>query len=525
MTKHAFSLDFGTSTLQWARIDIAPGADPNLSSQDSMPNVLQLKDGQLAAIGADAAQATFAYLDRTYGEYKMHLAGDDGAPWTRDVEPGRLAELAMGWLLGDPRGLPGMGYQPTDPLVVGAPGHWEANGRGRAALLQSARAAEAESVHVLHEPYAALLSWLQQADGVQELPEGKFNLVYDFGGGTLDIALLAGAAGSDKLLHGAHVLGGKDFDIRLCEHFEADLAAGASGRLSLADRIVLRRGVKTLKERLGRSPEAGVAISKMAIAPRGVDLDLTRSEFEDVCGDLIRTASAVIGETLGRNEVNPQQIGRVLLTGGSSQMWWVREQLREALPHLNEQDIAISPQPQHDVARGAALFGAGYYQETSRLSIPKASPSDDAIEELVMKYAVGAGVAVAVNPIPFLDVAAGVGLNWKMIIDVAAEYGRSFGESEAQALGEEILRGFTAMGVVYVISAFLKITIIGAVLQAGIAGYFTYMTGLAAREYFKRGASWGAEGAQEVLGRLKEEHPPIQTIRRIAKLIQRERRG
>ena len=524
MSDLAFALDFGTSTLQWARIDVKAGARPLLARQDSMPNVLQVRDGELVAIGEDAAKATFAHLAQTYASYKMYLNGDGGEPWGRDVSPARLTELALQWLVKDPCGLPAMGYTVQHPLVIGAPGHWAADGRGRGSVAEAAKKAGARTLHFIHEPYAALMWWLADTGDADELAGDQFQLIFDFGGGTLDIALLAGSEGKDQLRHGAHVLGGEDFDRRLAEHFQDREFAGS--RLGLANRLVLRRASRQLKEGLGRQPDAGAAVRKMEVAPRGLDLDMTRDEFDDVCADLIGKAVGSVADTLARNEVDPRRVVRVLLTGGSSQMHWVMRRLAEALPHLSERDFARSAEPQHDVARGGALFAAGYYRTESLgpARKPAAAPTDQAVEELVLKYALGTGAAVMLNPIPFFDVAVGVGLNWKMIVDVAAKYGRSFGEHEAQALGQEILKCFAGMGVVYVISAFLKITIVGAVLQGAVAGYFTFMTGLAAREYFKRGASWGSEGAEAVLGRLKEEHPPIATIRRIMKALKQERR-
>ena len=522
MNEQLYSLDFGTSTLQWARIDLEPGRRPALARQEAVPNVLQVNNNRVVAFGDDAADATPAYLDSTFTEYKMSLNGDDTTRWTRKVSPQKLTQFAMKWLLQDPLGLPAMGYSPSSPLVIGVPGHWEQHSKGRAVLIKAAENAGAQQIHLIPEPYAALLWWLRKATGrSNSTANGAYTMVYDFGGGTLDIALLTESDTHDTIRHGAHVVGGKDFDLALERHFASRILRQSDvEKVSLADRLVIRRACRKLKEKLSRVPEAGQALSRLEALPRGCDLEMSRQEFQEVCKVQFQTAVDVVRTTMARNQINPRQITRVLLTGGSSKLWSLSGKLMEALPHLSESDFFVGASPQNDVACGLAVFGAEYYADIpSAARRIKKMPTDAEVEAIVQTYTIGTAAAVGLNPIPLVDIAAGVGLNLKMIIDVAAAYGEGFGEEQARALGSEIVRCMGGMVLVYGISSVLKMFIVGAALQAGVAGYFTFITGLAAREYFKRGASWGDHGAASVVRRLKEKHPPVATIKNIAKRV------
>jgi len=529
MSKNIFCLDFGTSTLQWSKIAVRRTAtEPLPPAKTPLPNALRVTDGQLVAFGDEAAAAAPAYPQETYSEYKMYLNGDENQLWNGAVSPESLAQLAFRWLAEDSHALKSIQFTKKSPLVIGVPGHWATNGKGRKVILAAADKAGIKTVHLVPEPYAAMLWWLSDnPKRLSQLSKNDFTMVYDFGGGTLDIALFSGPDGTDDLKYGAHVVGGKDFDAQLLEHVVGQIAKKASiqpSNIGEGDRNAVLSQVRNVKERLSREETAYAEVSKLEVLPEGWDIELERFEFEKICAGLLDAAVTSASDTMKRNKVEPENIKQVILTGGSSSIFCLAERLQDILPHLDAKAFVRTRNPQHDVAKGLAVFGLEYYLAQAPAQPKPPKVSDQKIRELVNNYAVAAGAAALLNPIPILDLLSGVGINFKLAYDISKLFGKTLGEREAEELGKQILQCLAGMGVVFVISSFLKIIIIGAFLQAAVAGYITLITGLAVAEYFKRGQSWGSEGIEAVVGRIKEQNPPIETMKIIAKKIKQQAR-
>jgi len=522
--KYVFSLDFGTSTLQWSRIEIRPTAtEPLPPAKTVLPNALRVVNGQLQALGEEAAAAAPAYPESTYFEYKMFLNGDDKHQWTKPISPQDLSNLTFKWLAENNSGLPSIQFTKESPLIVGVPGHWSADGMGRKAVLKAAQEAGIKSVHIVPEPYAAMLWWM--SDNPKRLSENSkddLTMVYDFGGGTLDVALFSGPYGTDELKYGAHVIGGKDFDAKLLDYVLDRIAVAANTTKNVigeGDRNALLAKVRYVKERLSQDETAFAEVNKLEVFPDGWEIELERSQFEAICDDLLNKAVSAAVDVMKKNNVLPEKVRQVILTGGASNIFCLPTRLKAVLPHLDEHCFIRTRTPQHDVAKGLAVFGLEYYLENAEKQEKPIKVSDKKIQEEVWKYAIGAAAAAFFNPIPIVDLMAGVGINFKMAIDLAALFGLSLNENDAEKLGMDILKCLAGMGVVYIISSFLKIVFIGAFLQAAVAGYITLITGLAVAEYFKKGKSWGPEGMEAIVNRIKEQHPPIETLKIIAQRV------
>ncbi|MGB5594516.1 MAG: GTP-binding protein [Crocosphaera sp.] len=156
-------------------------------------------------------------------------------------------------------------------------------------------------------------------------------------------------------------------------------------------------------------------------------------------------------------------------------------------------------------------------------------------ETIIWKYVKYKSLAIAVNPIPFLDLIGGTITDLVLIRALAQLYGLPITSYEAGKLWRKILfssgglllgeitselilgLGKTALAA----SSFLEnpaiLTTYGstAMLQGGIAGYGTYIIGKAAQEYLEKGCSWGSLGPSMVIKNIISQVDPNTIIYRL----------
>ena len=160
----------------------------------------------------------------------------------------------------------------------------------RELTLQAALDAGLEKVTLLEEPLAALYAWIAAHPRLpmSTLGEGALVLVCDVGGGTTDFSLIRAAIEEGELVFeriaiGEHLLlGGDNLDLALAVAVEEKLPGGAT-RLSLSQRLTLRRKCSAAKEQLlSESGPSALTITILgagsSIVGSGVTADLSRDE-------------------------------------------------------------------------------------------------------------------------------------------------------------------------------------------------------------------------------------------------------
>src|SRR5690349_13426841 len=243
-----------------------------------------------------------------------------------------------------------VGFLP--PAVLTYPAAW--GPRRRDVLAYAATRAGWPPVQMLPEPVAAARYF---ADVLRRpVPVGASLAVFDFGGGTLDVAVVRNENGRFNVLGsgGIEDLGGLDVDAALVEHLGAMLSASAPEvwqALNQPDTTSRRRDrrlfwedVRGAKEMLSRT-----TVAPITIPGRDQAIHLTREELERVAEPLLRRAVWETGAVIHRCGLRPDQLAGLFLVGGSSRL-----PLAARLLHA---DLGIAPtvleQPELPVAEGA----------------------------------------------------------------------------------------------------------------------------------------------------------------------------
>jgi len=249
------------------------------------------------------------------------------------------------------------GVEPGGASVLTCPADW---GQPRRQVLRdAARLAGLGEVTLVEEPVAAATYCVEVLG--HQVPPGAPLGVFDFGGGTLDVAVVRREPAGFRVLAvgGLDDLGGLDVDAALVGHLGHLVAARDAAlwrRLSqpdgtgaLRDRQAFWAEVRSAKEMLSRTAQAPVAVPH-----REDPLHLTRQELEQVAGPLVARAVDETRRVLQRAGVDPATLAGLLLVGGTSRMPLVASRLHARLGVA----ATVPEQPELPVAYGGLLVPA-----------------------------------------------------------------------------------------------------------------------------------------------------------------------
>ena len=265
--------------------------------------------------------------------------------------------------------------------VIGCPAEWNEIQNNKIAEI----AGEAGFPNAIYcdEPLGVIYYYHYCGD--ISLNEKQNVLVYDFGGGTTDIAIeqMLPSNGGDcepKLLAAGGVanLGGKDFDDALVSHFISKLGFDKDS-LERRDMQLLEKFSRNIKEDLSHRIEDGYSSAEVTI-PRlysrksPCTLSLTEDEFETVCRDLIDKFEEPIYDVLNKAEVTQEAIHRVILAGGSSLLFYVKERMDKM---FSSDKVLVGANPLEVTVKGLALYGRACTCGFSTLDVIKENVSKD----------------------------------------------------------------------------------------------------------------------------------------------------
>jgi Fe-S protein assembly chaperone HscA len=219
----------------------------------------------------------------------------------------------------------------------------------RQATRDSARLAGIEVMRIINEPTAASLAY-----GLDRSAEGGKIVVYDLGGGTLDVSVLSLEEGVFRVLAtaGDTHLGGDDIDRALVTL----ISDGLAGQLSAEDQAdpglqqAARLAAERCKIELSTHPEAEISF---IVPHKGIHFRrrVTRTEFEELAGGLIDKTMDSCRLALSDAGLEPGEIDEVVLVGGSTRIPAVRARVEAFFGRTPHTEL----NPDEVVALGAAI--------------------------------------------------------------------------------------------------------------------------------------------------------------------------
>jgi heat shock protein 1/8 len=238
--------------------------------------------------------------------------------------------------------------------VITVPAHF--NDGQRQATKDAAQIAGLECIRIINEPTAAALAY-----GLLERTKNSNNkirnvLVYDFGGGTLDVSLLNIDNGIFTVLgsSGNMRLGGSDFDTCLIEYCIKRFARQNSDfeldKLHALSLQKLRTSCENAKQLLSTVTETYIAV-KDFYENKDLCFKITRQDFEALCRDLFLLCIKPVDDVIKSSDIPINKIDEVILVGGMTRTPKIRELLKIKLN--KEPNCTINPD--EAVAAGAGI--------------------------------------------------------------------------------------------------------------------------------------------------------------------------
>lgn len=253
----------------------------------------------------------------------------------------------------------GHGGTPTQKAVITIPASF--NNKQRESTKKAAELAGINVLGLVHEPTAAAISY-----GIKS---GETILVFDLGGGTLDVSIVTNnrgkytvlAAAGDKDILKRH-LGGKDWDDRLMSYI-VEKHGYVFGQIPNLDekseRWTMRNRIEECKMDLSFNTKVSLSF------PDWTSEEITRVEFERITDDLVLDCLKVVEKALemadNSSKDGKANIDRCVLAGGSSNMPMIKNNLSRYLAGRvangrNEADWLPVAKPDIAIAMGAAIY-------------------------------------------------------------------------------------------------------------------------------------------------------------------------
>lgn len=358
-----YGIDLGTTNSCITRLD---GDEVTvIQNSDQMnvtPSVVRVLRSGSMMVGRRAYNAIVEDPDNVAAEFKrlMGQKYQKTFPATgRAMSPEELSAEVLKSLLGDARRRSAAGE--IRAAVITVPAAFTA--LQCEATARAARLAGLEEFPLLQEPIAAAIAY-----GVRPDARDQRWLVFDLGGGTLDIAVISTRDGRLHVLEhrGDNHLGSKDIDRLLVQNIflpflaqqfalpDADLERQAHERLFRKLTII----AEYAKIDLSTLPETIVSLIDLGNdrdgKPIEAELTLTRSQLESEVEPLLARCLQLADDALKGARIKGVDLDRILLVGGPTQMPYIRTRVSEHLSTL----VDYSLDPMTVVARGAAIYAS-----------------------------------------------------------------------------------------------------------------------------------------------------------------------
>jgi molecular chaperone DnaK len=371
----AIGIDLGTTNSVVAVMEGGePVVIPNAEGNRTTPSVVAFVKNE-RVVGEIAKRQAITNPDHTISSIKRKMGSDykvniEGKTYT----PQELSAMIIQKLRQDAENYLG---EKVSQAVVTVPAYFTDS--QRQATKDAGTIAGLEVLRIINEPTAASLAY-----GLDKGEEQTI-LVFDLGGGTFDVSILDIGDGifEVKATSGNNLLGGDDFDQRIIDYL-ADQFKKEHGIDLRNDKMALQR----LKE---AAEKAKIELSTLTSSvvnlpfvtadqngPKHLDITLTRAQFDKLSEDLIEKTMGPTRQAMKDAGLNPSDVDRILLVGGSTRIPAVQNAIKKYLG--KDPDRTINPD--ECVAIGAAIQAGVLVGEVKDVLLLDVTPLSLGIETL-----------------------------------------------------------------------------------------------------------------------------------------------
>lgn len=349
-------IDLGTVN---SAVTFIEGGEPkviaNAEGFRTTPSVVAFPKGSKdVLVGETAKRQAVTNVDRTISSVKRHM----GTDWTVDIDgkkytPQEISARILMKLKKDAEDYLG---EKVDSAVITVPAYF--NDAQRQATKEAGEIAGLKVLRIINEPTAAALAY-----GLDKGKEEETILVFDLGGGTMDVSILEVSKDEDgfstiqvKATAGDNHLGGDDWDKAISDHIVENFKKVHNVDLS-KDKIAMQRikdASEQAKKELSSASNTSVSLPYISLTDSGpinLEESLTRAQFEKITEGLLARTKTPFEQVIKDAKIKTSDIDHVVLVGGSTRMPAVYELVKSLIGKEPNKGV----NPDEVVSVGAAL--------------------------------------------------------------------------------------------------------------------------------------------------------------------------
>ncbi len=345
-------IDLGTtnSVISYLQADGKVKVIPNPEGTNTTPSVVAFKASGEEIVGNAAKRQMITNPDtvrsakRKIGQdYKFHISC-----LNKDFTPQEISAKVLAYMKSYAEKNIG---QEVKKAVITVPAYF--NDAQRQATKDAGTIAGLDVVRIINEPTASCLAF-----GLDTNKSGKV-LVFDLGGGTLDVSILDIGDGTFQVLstNGDTNLGGDDWDNAIADWIHAQIQIETG--VDLTDKMAQQRfldAAEKAKIELSSSLETTISLPFIGMGKNGpisYEGKLTRAKFQDLTKGLLERCKVPMEKALHDAGLSYNDLEDVLMIGGSTRMPAVQEMVSK----VSGKKINMSVNPDEAVSMGAAIQG------------------------------------------------------------------------------------------------------------------------------------------------------------------------
>jgi molecular chaperone DnaK len=375
-------IDLGTSNtaasvMEGGKATIIPSAEGTSLGGKAFPSYVAFaKDGQLL-VGEPARRQAVANPEGTFMAFKRKMGTDHKykAPDGKEYTPQQLSAFLLQKVKRDAEAFLG---DKIEKAVITVPAYF--NDNQRQATKDAGQIAGLEVVRIVNEPTSACLAY-----GIDKKGKDEKIMVFDLGGGTLDVTVMDFGHGVFEVIStsGDTQLGGTDMDNTLIDFIAGEFKKETNVDVRKDPMAMqrVREAAEKAKIELSSTFETDLNLPYLTAVdnvPKHLTLKLSRAKLESLVEPIVKRCKQSVDQALNDAKMKTADITRIILVGGPTRMPIVQKFVEDYVGKKLERGI----DPMECVATGAAVQAAVLTGEVKDVLLLDVTPLTLGIETL-----------------------------------------------------------------------------------------------------------------------------------------------
>ncbi|MDD5354071.1 MAG: molecular chaperone DnaK [bacterium] len=374
-------IDLGTSNsaaavLEGGKATIIPSAEGTSIGGKAFPSYVAFTKDNDLLVGEPAKRQLVSNPEGTIYAAKRKMGTDHKYKiFGKEYTPQQISAFILQKIKRDAEAFLG---DKVEKAVITVPAYF--NDNQRQATKDAGTIAGLDVFRIINEPTAACLAY-----GVDKKGKEEKILVFDLGGGTLDVTIMDFGKGVFEVIStsGDTQLGGTDMDNSLIDHIANEFKKNVGVDLRNDNMAVqrLKEAAEKAKIELSNVMETDINlpfITADSTGPKHLTMKLTRSTLDNIVQPIVQKCKHSIELALNDAKLTPNDIARVILVGGPTRMPIVQKFVEDYVGKKVERGV----DPMECVAMGAAIQGGVLGGEVKDILLLDVTPLSLGIETL-----------------------------------------------------------------------------------------------------------------------------------------------